>query len=108
MMNADNLAYTGPVLLGTPLQGSETSEFVYDTGSGFLTVNSSQCGSCTSRYYNRGLSSTRRDNGSGYTKSSLSYGSAELKGMMATDRVCLDKDFEETCVDNFGFFMVKS
>ena len=51
LANANNLAYTGPVFLGTPLQGSATSEFVYDTGSGFLTVNSKDCSTCTSKYY---------------------------------------------------------
>jgi hypothetical protein len=38
LLNSSNLAYSGPVFLGTPLQGNPDSKFIYDTGSGFLTV----------------------------------------------------------------------
>ena len=38
-----NIAYTGPVFLGTPLQGSNSSVFLYDSGSGYLMVTESAC-----------------------------------------------------------------
>lgn len=46
LTNSNNLAYTGPVFLGTPLQGSNSSDFIYDTGSGYLTVKSTDCADC--------------------------------------------------------------
>ena len=49
--NAD-LAYVGPIFLGTPLQGSNQTAYIYDTGSGYLTIPSSTCLTCnvTFRY----------------------------------------------------------
>ena len=40
LQNMENFSYVGPVMFGTssPMQGSNTSGFVYDTGSGYLTV----------------------------------------------------------------------
>ena len=52
LANELNLAYTGPVFFGTPLQGTIDSEFVYDTGSGYLATTSSDCFGCDSQYYN--------------------------------------------------------
>lgn len=44
LVNKQNLAYTGPVLFGTPLQtGGSTSNYVYDSGSGYLTTTSTSC-----------------------------------------------------------------
>jgi hypothetical protein len=74
LANGNNLSYTGPVLIGTPLQGLPTSEFVYDTGSGYLTVTASGCSNCSSIYYNPALSSTAQS--STYVQNSLTYGSA--------------------------------
>jgi hypothetical protein len=53
-----NIQYTGPAFLGTPLQGSNSSDFVYDTGSGYLTVTSTGCADCSTKYYNQSASST--------------------------------------------------
>lgn len=58
LTNNNNLQYVGPVFIGTPLQGSADSMFVYDTGSGYLTVSTAGCTSCSSIYYNPSLSST--------------------------------------------------
>lgn len=74
LVNSNNLSYTGPVLIGTPLQGSATSEFVYDSGSGYLTVNTAGCSNCATSYYNPSLSSTAA--ASTDTTTSLTYGSA--------------------------------
>ena len=47
--NAD-LAYVGPIFLGTPLQGSNQTAYIYDTGSGYLTIPSSACLTCNATF----------------------------------------------------------
>ena len=59
LTNNVNLSYVGPVYFGTPLQMSSDSEFVYDTGSGYLTTTSTECSLCLfSKYYDPSASST--------------------------------------------------
>ena len=56
--NAD-LAYVGPIFVGTPLQGSNLTAYIYDTGSGYLTIPSSTCLTCNATFlYVKALSST--------------------------------------------------
>ena len=45
LKNIQNLSYLGPVYFTDSFQGSDApqSEFVYDTGSGDLTVTSTDC-----------------------------------------------------------------
>ena len=87
LANQLNLAYTGPVFFGTPLQGSIDSEFVYDTGSGYLTTTSSDCLGCDSQYYDAetSLSNKKIDE----EPKVLRYGSATVFGSVSYDRVCL-------------------
>jgi len=56
--NGNNVVYVGPVEIGTPMQGSGKSAFVYDSGSGYLTVNGAECATCEDQYYNPSDSST--------------------------------------------------
>ena len=94
-------------MLGTPAQGKPYSDFIYDTGSGFLTVNSVDCPSCSSAYYDPKLSRTSKKGFPGYlTITELHYGSASLYGEMYTDDVCLYSMIEESCVKGLGFFLV--
>ena len=58
LLNTQNTGYTGPLLFGTPADGSTTSEFIYDTGSGWLTVTSEECSNCHTKYYDESASST--------------------------------------------------
>jgi hypothetical protein len=53
-----NIAYSGPVYIGTPEQGTSSSKFIYDSGSGYLLVTSNNCASCTTQFYNQTASST--------------------------------------------------
>ena len=106
--NDVNIAYTGPIMLGSPTQGDPDSQFVYDTGSGFLTIASRECRTCSRPYYSPNLSKTAVSGVSGYEKTSLEYGSATIKGRMYTDRVCLNDQIEETCLNEFGFFLIES
>jgi hypothetical protein len=102
LVNKSNLAYVGPVYFGTPLQTDETSEFVYDTGSGYLTTTSTGCSTCiTSQYYSPSTSTTAGVKSS--NSMTLSYGSATLTGYLGTDQVCLNTDM---CVSNFEFLVV--
>lgn len=106
LTNGNNLQYVGPVYFGTPLQGSASDYYVYDTGSGFLTVTATGCTNCSSVAYNPAQSASYQD--SIYTQSSLSYGSADLTGSMGQDDVCLISGDPSTCVNGFNFFMIKS
>jgi len=56
--NMENFAYVGPVMFGStePMQGNTSSGFVYDTGSGFLTVQSTECSTCPDEYYDMSAS----------------------------------------------------
>ncbi len=56
--NAD-LAYVGPIFVGTPLQGTNLTAYIYDTGSGYLTIPSISCLTCNLTFlYSKALSST--------------------------------------------------
>ena len=106
LLNHLNLAYSGPVYFGTPLQvPSRDSEFIYDTGSGYLTTTSTACSNCISKYYDPTVSSSARVYSSQTEK--LDYGSASLTGYLGTDMVCLDTE-EQVCVSNFEFFVIQS
>lgn len=84
LVNKSNLAYTGPVLFGTPLQtAGDTSNYVYDSGSGYLTTTSTSCSSCPTQIYNPQTSSTAKVVSS--KTSQLVYGSATLDGYMGSD-----------------------
>ena len=52
LKNTNNNSYAGPLFFGTPLQGSKSGKFIYDTGSGWLTVTSKDCKFCITKYYN--------------------------------------------------------
>jgi len=109
LLNNDDTSYTGPAYLGTPYQSSgANSKFVYDTGSGFLTVTGSNCSSCTTKMYNAGASSTSQVGFSDYSDTQLTYGSASLNGAMYTDNMAINSTDVNTTVSNFGFFVIKS
>lgn len=101
LINNLNLAYVAPVYFGTPLQQTKEAEFVYDTGSGYLTTTSTSCSSCGTAYYDPSKSETA-DVVSSATKQ-LDYGSASLTGYMGSDQVCLSEDM---CVQGFDFFVI--
>ena len=102
MINNMNLAYTGPVHFGTPTQMNDDSEFVYDTGSGYLTTTSTSCSSCGSKYYDPDASNPSSVS-SGSGRKELDYGSASLVGYLGSDQVCLA---ENMCVSDFEFFVI--
>ena len=56
LYNTLNLYYSGSVYIGTPQQGG--SEFIFDSGSGYLTTTTTGCSSCTSHVFNSAASST--------------------------------------------------
>ena len=58
LKNTNNNSYAGPLFFGTPLQGSSSGKFIYDTGSVWLTVTSKDCKYCITKYYNETASST--------------------------------------------------
>lgn len=84
LTNVENLAYSGPAFFGTPLQGSSTSDFIYDTGSGWVTVTGDKCTSCSSMYYSSSASSSYAAS-TLTAKTALYYGSASLYGNLGND-----------------------
>ena len=107
LANANNLAYTGPVLFGTPLQGTQNSRFIYDTGSGYLTTTTTECyAGCSAPYYDQASSSTA-STVQPKTEFTLTYGSAELRGFDGTDTVCLNSDADQSlCASDFEFYLI--
>ena len=107
LTNNNNLAYAGPLYFGTPLQleGITDRSFIYDSGSGWLTVTGSDCSSCSDGYkmYDPANSTTSQEVISATTE--LDYGSAKLYGSTYSDRVCLTDDGSE-CVSDFEFFKI--
>jgi hypothetical protein len=108
LTNSDNIAYSGPVFVGTPLQGNSAALFVYDTGSGYLTIPSSNCNNCKVKFlYNSAASSTFSTTASYSSTKLLSYGSINLTGSMVSDTVCLQNTTNaDSCVNDFSFFLV--
>mmetsp|Transcript_20447 Transcript_20447/g.28252 ORF Transcript_20447/g.28252 Transcript_20447/m.28252 type:complete len:123 (+) Transcript_20447:284-652(+) len=90
------------------MQEPTTSEFIYDTGSGYLTVTGYNCTTCTLgyRYYDPKNSTTAT--GEIDSNKTLSYGSATLNGFMMRDNVCLDYSDLDTCNNDFEFFYIES
>ena len=107
LTNNNNLAYAGPLYFGTPLQvdGSDERAFIYDSGSGWLTVTASDCSTCSAGYkcYNPSTSTTSKAVASDTYE--LDYGSASLHGSTYSDRVCLTED-ETQCLSDFEFFKI--
>ena len=110
--NSFNLFYAGPVYFGEPNQFG--SQYIYDSGSGFLTTTTTTCATCNPAVYNPALSTTFV-NGTDSTYSqysstvNLQYGSADLFGYMGTDMVSVapfDSSSSSNVVDNFSFFLI--
>ena len=97
LINYQNLAYTGPIYFTNEFQGKgETSDFVYDTGSGVLTTTSVSCiNGCKTSYYDQSKSQTAVS----ISKHDevLNYGSAILQGRYVQDTVCIATNSSE-CV----------
>jgi len=88
------------------MQGQNNTKFIYDTGSGYVTIPEIECFSCAAWKYNPADSSTYDDTVESYSTTSLAYGSANFKGKMGEDTVCLDVNQNHSCVADFAFFMI--
>ena len=82
-------------------------EVVYDTGSDWLTIEGDYCTVCTGNKFNHNNSNTFRfleDEQS----TELNYGSANLEGLRASDKVCLGNDQSDNglCLRDFEFFLI--
>ena len=104
MTNSGNVAYTGPVYFGTPLQTTVAqSGFVYDTGSGWLVTTSTDCSACTTQHYNPGASTSMKTVST--EPKTLRYGSADLEGYIDSDTVCLSSS-GSACASDFEFVVI--
>ena len=73
--------------MGTPAQ---EVALILDTGSDWITIESSFCSNCYGKNFNQELSSTFSYAADDY--SLREYGSATLDGIEAKDKVCLFKE----------------
>lgn len=87
-------------------------DVVYDTGSDWLTIEGAECRVCGGNLFDHHKSDSFRFLET--TQSTkLEYGSAMLKGLRASDRVCLpaSNDLNGTeegvCLPNFEFFLIR-
>ncbi len=95
-----NTMYYGPIWVGYP---GQILYVIYDTGSDWLVVESSQCKTCKNITYDH-LKSLMWKNLSSNMTEHL-YGSAQLYGYDVSDYVSLDP-FGYTLINNFTFFEI--
>lgn len=97
----ENMIYTGPVFMG-----SESAELqvVYDTGSDWLTVESSTCRSCFGDNFDQSASSSWTQDSDAVIEE-IEYLSGSIEGVTGSDKVCLSNG--DNCVDSFNFFLVE-
>ena len=100
LKNSLNTLYYGPLYVGTP---SQEMQIIYDTGSDWLVIESSDCRTCLQNRYDNKKSSTWRNSSTGLSEHL--YGSAQLYGYNVRDKVSLDKD-GLTRVHQFMFFEI--
>ena len=83
-------------------------EVVYDTGSDWLTIEGRLCTKCGGNTFDQAGSSTFQFLES-QQSTELAYGSASLKGLRASDKVCLPINSDQSegaCLSKFEFFYV--
>ncbi|RSH83433.1 uncharacterized protein EHS24_007117 [Apiotrichum porosum] len=76
-------SYSGQVSIGTPAQ---TFDIILDTGSADLWVESSSCSGCAGTTYSSSSSSSYASSNATF---SISYGSGDATGTLATDTVTM-------------------
>lgn len=76
--------------------------------SPFTSVTNVSCANCTTKYYDPGLSSSKNVGYPGFEKTTFVFVDHQFNftGKVMTDNVCLDPKKPNTCVENFGFFLI--
>lgn len=98
---------------GDEAGSQQAMQVVYDTGSDWLTIEGTDCKVCQGKMFDYHKSESFKFL-ERVQHTDLAYGSAELKGLRATDKVCLpkSKDLEGleagVCLPSFEFFLVSS
>lgn len=87
LVNEFNTMYHGPVFVGSD---NQKMDVVYDTGSDWLVVEDTACETCYGTNFNTTTSSTFNELSA--EEEERLYGSAALKGVRVTDKVCLNAD----------------
>ena len=103
LVNYDNLNYLGDLLMGTPLQGPFA--VVWDTGSGELILESSDCNNCSDAVMELADTSTFAYLAGNPTHTLRYLDGTALKGTYGTDRACPTTD-ESVCVADFQFLAI--
>lgn len=83
-----NMIYSGPMYVGSTQQ---KQSLVYDTGSDWITLESSECKSCFGDNFDASVSTSWAPADES-NETELEYGSAWLEGITGTDDICLDSE----------------
>ena len=91
--------YVSPLYVG---ENATRMDVVCDTGSDWLVLEGSKCTSCKGNTFDGDISGTK------LTKdlSQRKYGSVVLLGHEYTDKVCIDPLNQDTCVENFKYYLI--
>lgn len=101
--NTQNLMYTGPIYLGDDQQELFV---VWDTGSGTLLVESSECTNCEGDVFNIDTTTTHAwVDPEAYDRVSYLDGTS-LYGQLGTDKACPVPDVSTACVNAFQFVAI--
>ena len=96
--NTQNLMYTGPIYLGDDQQELFV---VWDTGSGTLLVESSECTNCEGDVFNIDTTTTHAwVDPEAYDRVSYLDGTS-LYGQIGTDKACPVPDVSTACANTF-------
>ena len=109
MTNAFDYSYSGDIFVGSK---GQSHEVVYDTGSDWLCLESSDCEQCQAEKFKYKESASFKQLQS--ESSVREYGSASLMGFEVTDLTCIVPHTEDEiskgntsfCKQDFEFFLV--
>ena len=103
--DSENVLYTAPIYVGTPLQGSASNEYIFDTTFRFVAIPSSSCTTCSDAIYNEADSTSAVDGGAAV---STAYDFGIISGTSVLDTVCLSLTETTSCADSLDFIDMTS
>jgi len=95
------MIYTGPAYVGSTQQ---KVDLVYDTGSDWIVIESSECRSCFGENFDASVSTSWNPHDEA-KETELEYGSAWIEGITGSDDVCVDSE-QTNCVNTQELFLI--
>lgn len=109
LQNDVNMVWSGPLYVGSPMQGSAENKFIFDTAGPFTAITLKDCSTCAVQHYNPQDSSTMTlGAGNWNITASVIPPNYLLNGTTVSDKVCLDSSQDKTCLSDFGFFSISA